>query len=791
VASNKQKKPKQSSARTGGSRNTASTRGKASAKSAKSAKSQARAERAPLLDEQASTDILGIVLLAVGVALAVAVLTAHTGFLTDYIALGLGYLIGVGRFVLPLIFVIMGITLFVPKLRFVEGRVAAGLICLFVAIIGFFALSVPTDRLFLTQNLAGHGGYVGNAIVWGLGKATGPIIAGIILAAIGIIGLIIAGFSISAIVDRLGLYTAARKEQRAQAAAEKAVVAPRTQRIDPGARSAPAADSFHTAHTALLDRESAQVDLEASDAAEPVTQVLRPDDTQPLTPVGTDAATGAQVAGPRAQEGFELPSFDLLKTSAPAEGGGDGANEAEIKREGDIIVETLGIFGVPAQVHDWIVGPTVTLFKLAIARDVRLNKVTSLADDLALALAAPTLRILAPIPGESFVGIEVPNARRSSVMLGDVLSPAGTDGGPLLLGIGKDITGTSIQRDLAGMPHLLIGGSTGSGKSVAINAMIASIIMRATPSEVRFIMIDPKRVELSLFNGLPHLYVPVVTGPKEASAALAWAVNEMDRRLKVFEKCKVRNIGEYNQLFVSDKAPENYDELPYLVVVIDELADLMMVAAKEVETSIVRIAQLARAAGIHLIVATQRPDANVVTSLIKANITNRIAFRTATAIDSRVVLDQSGAEQLTGLGDMLFSIPAWPSPKRIQGCYVSEAEITEIVDFLKAQGDPEYHEEIFDTAVSGSSEAGAGEHGPDDPLLWDAAETVVAAGFGSTSGIQRRLKVGYSRAGRIMDMLESKGIVGPPDGTKPREVMVDEAGLLLIRQAENELNQEM
>ena len=289
--------------------------------------------------------------------------------------------------------------------------------------------------------------------------------------------------------------------------------------------------------------------------------------------------------------------------------------------------------------------------------------------------------------------------RRTSVTLGDCLAPAG-EGGPLLLGIGKDVAGAPVLEDLAAMPHLLIGGTTGSGKSVAINAMLMSILMRATPAEVRLILIDPKRVELSLYNGLPHLYVPVVTEPKEAASALAWAVSEMDRRLKVLQRAGARNIGAYNAMVQDGKGPEGAEELPYLVIVIDELADLMMVAAKEVEDSIVRIAQLARAAGIHLVVATQRPEANVVTGLIKTNITNRIAFNVASAIDSRVILDQPGAEKLVGLGDMLFCKPAWAKPKRIQGCYVAEAEIEAVVEHLKAQAEPDYHEEILHLKVS-------------------------------------------------------------------------------------------
>jgi len=478
-----------------------------------------------------------------------------------------------------------------------------------------------------------------------------------------------------------------------------------------------------------------------------------------------------------------LPQLALLsRTSESA--AAHKTSDTELRSTAIAIAETLATFDIPARVVDWVAGPTVTLFEVEIAKGVRLSKITALADDLALALAASTVRILAPIPGKALVGIEVPNVRRTSVTLGDCLAPAG-EGGPLLLGIGKDVAGSPVLEDLAAMPHLLIGGTTGSGKSVAINAMLVSILMRATPAEVRMILIDPKRVELSLYNGLPHLYVPVVTEPKEAASALAWSVSEMERRLKVLQMAGARNIGAYNAMVQEGKAPENAEELPYLVIVIDELADLMMVAAKEVEDSIVRIAQLARAAGIHLVVATQRPEANVVTGIIKANITNRIAFNVASAIDSRVILDQPGAEKLVGLGDMLFSKPAWPKPKRIQGCYVSEPEIEKIVAHLKQQAEPDYHEEILHLRVSQVG-GGVDTGEEDDPLIWEAADITVTSGLGSTSMLQRRLKVGYARAGRIMDMLEMKGIVGPPDGSKPREVLVDIEELESIRAFERE-----
>ena len=441
---------------------------------------------------------------------------------------------------------------------------------------------------------------------------------------------------------------------------------------------------------------------------------------------------------------FTLPAFGLIHHTEVA----TEADEAELRTLAAELQNTLEDFSIMAQVVGWVAGPTVTLFKVDLPSGVRVSRIMSLTDDIALALAAPGVRIFAPIPGTNHVGIEVPNRTRQNVLLGDVLKDA--HGAPLEMAIGKDVEGHSIVVDLAKMPHLLIGGTTGSGKSVAINAMIMSILMRATPDEVRFIMIDPKRVEFTPYNGIPHLYVPVVTENKEAASALSWGVAEMERRLKVMSKAGVRNISQYNKKVESgqlddEEKPEDEwpKKMPYIVIIIDELADLMMNVGKEVELSISRIAQLARAAGIHMIVATQRPSTNVVTGLIKANITNRIAFNVASGIDSRVILDTPGAENLIGLGDMLFSKPEWPKPQRLQGCFVSEEEIEAVVSHLKSQGEPEYHSEILQTNVislgSSMPDGSGGSSSADDPLLWDAADIVVASGLGSTAQIERRV----------------------------------------------------
>ncbi|HSK46657.1 MAG TPA: DNA translocase FtsK 4TM domain-containing protein [Coriobacteriia bacterium] len=714
-------------------------------------------EPAHILDDRSKRDIVGVALCAFAIALMIAVVSRSSGVATEAASGGLKLAFGVGAYLIPIGMLLWGVSFFV-RADIREARTGAGIGIILLALISLAAIA-PSGPVSLEQSaVAVQGGYVGGGFAWLLARLTGELITGVLLTGLLVGGLVVTGLSISALVDQLRDYFEPQDEEPLR----------------------PARRERASKTVAML--ETAEPTLPADSAA---TEVLpRRQKREPADPEsGRKTVPVPKAVAPRAMEGFELPPFSVLQQTSES-AAKHKASDNELRSTAAVIAETLGNFDIPARVVAWIAGPTVTLFEVEIAKGVRLSKITALADDLALALAASTVRILAPIPGKSLIGVEVPNVRRTSVTLGDVLVPAG-QGGPLLLGIGKDVAGAPVLADLADMPHLLIGGSTGSGKSVAINAMLVSIIMRSTPAEVRLILIDPKRVELSAYNGVPHLYVPVVTEPKEAASALAWAVSEMDRRLKVLQVAKAKNIGLYNAMVQAGKGPEGAEEMPYLCIVIDELADLMMVAAKEVEDSICRIAQLARAAGIHLIVATQRPEANVVTGLIKANITNRIAFSVASGLDSRVVLDTAGAEKLTGKGDMLFSKPDWPKPKRIQGCFLAEEEIEKVVDHLKAQGEPDYHDEILHLKIS-SVGGGVDTGDDDDPLIWEAADIVVTSGLGSTSMLQRRLKVGYARAGRIMDMLEAKGIVGPPDGSKPREVEVDIEGLESIKVFERE-----
>ncbi len=464
---------------------------------------------------------------------------------------------------------------------------------------------------------------------------------------------------------------------------------------------------------------------------------------------------------------WKLPSLDLLDTvTARKERMAD-----EIKRNVRILEHTLATFGVAAKVVAVNPGPAVTQYEIQPAEGVPVRKITSMANDLSLALAASPIRIEAPIPGKSAVGIEVPNKSASLVTIREVISsPSFQSGGKHLpLALGNDVSGQSIVGDLTRMPHLLIAGATGQGKSVCINVLIASLLFQATPEQLRLMLIDPKRVEMSSYNGLPHLMVPVLVEPHQATAALRWAVAEMDRRYRLLSSVGVRNIQSYNERAKTSEAKE----MAYLVIVIDELADLMMVAAGEVEELVCRIAQLARAVGIHLVVATQRPSTDIITGLIKANIPSRIAFAVGSQVDSRVILDSGGAEKLLGRGDMLYQPVDAGKPTRVQGAFVSDPEVDAVVGWWKAQGAPRFLEEVLDGAVASDMKDREGGERKLDPLFGRGARAVAAEGSASVSLIQRKFNVGYSRAGRIVDQLAEHRVVGGYQGSKSREVLMN------------------
>jgi S-DNA-T family DNA segregation ATPase FtsK/SpoIIIE len=469
------------------------------------------------------------------------------------------------------------------------------------------------------------------------------------------------------------------------------------------------------------------------------------------------------------RKGYQLPPASVLRRAPSLNRSSRGADEVAA-----VLEKTLRDFEVDAAVVKHTSGPTVTRFEIELGPGVKVNRLLRLADDIAYALGSPDVRLIAPIPGRSAIGVEVPNRDRELVTLGDIVhSPMWRSAThPLTCVLGKDVAGHPVTVNLAEMPHLLVAGATGAGKSSCLNSLIASLLMRARPEEVRLILIDPKMVELTHFDNLPHLLSPVVTHPKRAAETLGWVVREMERRYNELSLVGQRNLDLYNAAveagtIAADPDGKQREKLPYIAVFIDELADLMMIAPREVEDSICRITQMARAVGIHLAVATQRPSVDVVTGLIKANIPSRISFAVASAADSRVVLDMGGAEKLVGHGDMLFLPSGTSKPRRVQGAYVSEKELEEITAFVRSQAQADYPEEVLEAATRGDDELDDA-----DVLLDEAMELVVRSGLGSTSMLQRRLKVGFSRAGRLMDLLERKGVVGPQEGSKARAVLI-------------------
>jgi S-DNA-T family DNA segregation ATPase FtsK/SpoIIIE len=469
---------------------------------------------------------------------------------------------------------------------------------------------------------------------------------------------------------------------------------------------------------------------------------------------------------------YRLPDPKLLRTSGKGQGP-DTSNQDEIAKQ---LVESLGHFGVEAKIVGRVTGPRVTRHELRLAPGTKVSRVTQLKDDIAYALASTDIRILAPIPGKQAVGVEVPNKLHRMVHLGDIFrrdlgERGASSGSPLAVWLGKDIAGNSVWTDLAKMPHLLVAGTTGSGKSGCVNTMLSSILLRSSPNEVRMVLVDPKRVELNYYDDIPHLLTPVVTVPRMAANVLANLIREMESRYEVMQKARSRNIIELNRARSAAGEPP----LPYILCVIDELADLMMVAPAEVEDSIIRLAQKSRAVGIHLVLATQRPSVDIITGTIKVNVPARIAFAVSSQADSRVILDQGGAEALLGQGDMLLRPVGSSKLQRIQGAYITEDEVAKLTDAWRAQGEPDYEDELLEGRAETADDAD-GEFSPDqDDLLEEAIRLVAQTQTASVSMIQRRLRVGYTRAGRLIDMLERRGVISGYEGSKPRQVLISEA----------------
>jgi DNA segregation ATPase FtsK/SpoIIIE, S-DNA-T family len=736
---------------------------------------------------------------ALGIFLCVLALVAVLGLWFD--AAGpvgdfLGWLFrgawGVAAMTFPLIGIYWGILLLRDTAREERVRMFIGFSVLGLGILGLLSLLGGNPSATAGYEAVAHaGGVVGALVAHPLSSVISPIGAAIVCLGFSMLGaLIFTGTPIATVWATLrDFFTAADVDERA--------VEPEDEPVQIGYDVAPAAEAaaapapkkerlrhFKEAFGLLVPEDGdvvtvPEAEWEQPDDEEPIIDADEDDEAYDLDEPNDEGEAPTRRRRVAADDGsYHLPPLDLLREAPPANA--DLADQTQMQ---DALERTLRTFGVDAHVTGAHRGPTVTMYEVEVAAGTKVNKVVSLSSDIAYALATPDVRIQAPIPGKSAIGIEVPNKHRDFVMLGDILrSPAAREAThPLEVALGKDVHGRARMVNLATMPHVLIAGATGAGKSSLVNSFITSLLVRTSPDDVRLVLVDPKRVELSHFAEVPHLLSPVIVHPRRAAEALQWIVREMETRYETLATVAVRDIDGYEEglrdgtLRIPPGLDHRYEHMPYIVVVIDELADLMMVAPRDVEDAICRIAQMARAVGIHLVVATQRPSVDVVTGLIKANIPSRVALMTSSQADSRVVLDMNGAEKLVGHGDMLFAPASASKPVRLQGAWVTEQEIQGITDFIRGQREVSYDHTVEGMGLPPTEaelSGGGGGLGSDDDLLEQAADLVIRSQLGSTSMLQRKLKVGFARAGRLMDLLEEQGIVGPSLGSKARDVLV-------------------
>jgi DNA segregation ATPase FtsK/SpoIIIE, S-DNA-T family len=744
-------------------------------------------------------DIQGVALVLLAVLLALGVWAGDGGKVGAFLALLFRSLFGYGAYAVPLLVLALGVALFRRSSAraddTVAGRVGIGLLALLLGGLGLLHLARGAPPLSAPPAvLRDAGGIVGAATATPLARLLSLWGARAAFACLLFLGTLIATRTSVASVGR-GVAAALRllrsaltPPPRPEPATEAAAATATTAASPPAARPAvPTDEPQPPARRGRRRRAEPEADGDA-DTAETVAEAPAAPTPRPPTPADApgagEAVQLAMTVQARSGGAYTNPPESLLRRSHARP-----VDSRRLDETARVLENTLDQFEVDAHVARYTRGPTVTRYEVELGPAVKVARVIGLSHDIAYALASPDVRIIAPIPGKSAIGIEVPNRDRELVTLGDILGRIGEESAdpalhPLTAALGKDIGGEPVLANLADMPHVLIAGSTGSGKSVCLNVLVTSLLMRNPPERVRLILIDPKRVELTHYEHVPHLITPVVTHPKRASEALAWAVREMELRLETLALAGVRNIAAYNQAATEGTLPplpsatvddDNRPDgdrtrptLPYIVVVIDELSDLMMVAPRDVEDAICRIAQMARAVGIHLVVATQRPSVDVVTGLIKANIPSRIAFMVASGQDSRVILDAGGADKLVGHGDMLFLPGGTSKPRRVQGAFITEKEVEAVVAYCKAQQQAAYQPGV----VAEGRAASEDDDGDEDPLLTQAMEIIVRSGLGSTSMLQSKMKVGFSRARRIMDQLEERGVVGPSEGSKPRDVLM-------------------
>jgi S-DNA-T family DNA segregation ATPase FtsK/SpoIIIE len=766
------------------------------------------------LDPTHRRDGLGLALFAGAAVLVAATWFGVDGWFVAWASVVITSLLGWLAWLAPLILLALSWRfLRHPDQGATTGRLAIGGTAVLVGVTGLWHLyegaATPSDG---ANAMAEGGGVIGWIATAPIVAAVGPIVTALVLVLLVLFGvLVLTATSLATVRDRLVRAVAAaagwvkrrRLPRRSEASAATDDDAPDAFLLSYDDEPSMDSMTHHTStlDTSMLDDEDRPAAILMAGLADAVG--IGPVDLTEEVAAGhparhetvviskrpASASTGRpqQLLLPR-RTAYVLPKGDVLKTG-PAHRSATRANEHVVAALTDVMEQ----FAIDAQITGFMRGPTVTRYEIELGPSVKVERVTALSKNIAYAVASADVRILSPIPGKKAIGVEIPNTDRELVALGDVLkSPtAQNDHHPLAAALGKDVEGNFVIANLARMPHLLVAGATGAGKSSCINSLITSILMRSTPDEVRLILVDPKRVELAAYEGVPHLITPIITSPKKAADALQWVVKEMDRRYDDLAHFGFRHIDQFNKAVQSGKvkplpgSERIVEPYPYLLVVVDELADLMMVAPRDVEDAIVRITQLARAAGIHLVLATQRPSVDVVTGLIKANVPSRLAFATSSLADSRVILDQAGAEKLVGQGDGLFLPMGANKAMRIQGAFVSEQEIRAVVAHCRAQGETDYVPEVTSHVVA--TREVESEIGDDLDVLLQAVELVVTTQFGSTSMLQRKLRVGFAKAGRLMDLMETRGVVGPSEGSKARDVLVkpDELpGLLLVLRGE-------
>jgi S-DNA-T family DNA segregation ATPase FtsK/SpoIIIE len=743
------------------------------------ARSVARPDEAEPLAPEHRRDGVGLAVLGLAVVLGAAAYSNGIGPVGIGLAQGVRWVIGSLVMVLPVVLFFAALRLLRrgprPEAR---GRLAIGWLCTVASVLGIAQIvGTPGDP---QGGRPGSGGLIGWAVGTPLSAGIGTMVTVVLLALLAFFGfLVITATPVHQIPERLRELTdrlLGRGDYDEYDDDEYEEEDDQPGEAPTGRRFRKKSLSEDLLTTGPIDLGAMDAAVEATITTPPVHTQLRPsvvdrtslpEDLPPITE--PEQLIIQPVAG-----NYMLPALSTLRPGDPPRARSK-ANDVAI----EAITGVLTQFNIDAAVTGFTRGPTVTRYEVELGPAVKVEKITALTRNLAYAVANDNIRILAPIPGKSAVGIEVPNTDREKVSLGDVLrsQAAKQDPHPMLVGLGKDIEGGFVCANLAKMPHLLVAGATGAGKSSCINSLLTSLLLRASPDQLRMILIDPKMVELTPYDGIPHLITPIITDPKKAATALAWLVEEMEQRYQDMRSTGVRHIDDFNRKVEKGEitAPPGservYTPYPYILTIVDELADLMMVAPRDVEESIVRITQKARAAGIHLVLATQRPSVDVVTGLIKANVPSRLAFSTSSLTDSRVILDQPGAEKLIGMGDALFMPIGAGKPVRVQGAFVSDAEIEAVVEFTKRQAEPEYREEVFTAAAAEKKDVDE-DIGNDLDLLVQAIELIVTSQFGSTSMLQRKLRVGFAKAGRLMDLMESRGIVGPSEGSKARDVLI-------------------